>query len=79
MLLRDIGAYSPWLQHGVNTYMGCTNEEFVSLLKGIVEKDLPDLTEQGYQVAKERNIENIGRQLKKVYEAVLQRNDTDNL
>ena len=55
------------------------NEEFVSLLKGIVEKDLPDLTEQGYQVAKERNIENIGRQLKKVYEAVLQGNDTDDL
>lgn len=79
MLLRDIGAYSPWLHHGVNTYMGSTNEEFVSLLKGIVEKDLPDLIEQGYQVAKERNIENIGRQLKKVYEAVLQGNDTDNL
>ena len=59
--------------------MGSTNEEFVSLLKGIVEKDLPDLTEQGYQVAKERNIENIGRQLKKVYEAVLQGNDTDDL
>ena len=39
----------------------------------------PDLTEQGYQVAKERNIENIGRQLKKVYEAVLQGNDTDDL
>lgn len=77
MLVRNIGAYDPWLQNGQNCYMGTNNEEFVSLLRGIVEEDLPDLTEEGYAVARERNITEIGKQLRNVYEHVLAGTDAD--
>ena len=71
VLLRDIGCYKPWLKDGQNVYMASTNDEFINKLTGIVEKKLPDLSEQGYLVAKERRIQEIGKQLKNVYEAVL--------
>lgn len=71
VLVRDIGAFDPWLISGVNCYKGRNNDEFAGLLKGIVEKKLPDTTEEGYQAAKERSIEEIGKQLKEIYQTVL--------
>lgn len=71
VLVRDIGAFEPWLVSGVNCYKGSDNEEFAALLKGIVEGTLPDTTENGYLTAKERSIDEIGRQLKEIYESVL--------
>jgi 1,2-diacylglycerol-3-alpha-glucose alpha-1,2-glucosyltransferase len=43
----------------------------VKLVQGTVEKTLPDTTAAGYEVARARSIENIGRQLKAIYETVL--------
>lgn len=70
VLLRDIGCYHPWLKDGQNAYLAKDNGEFIEKLQGIVEHQLPDLSEQGYLVAKERQIEKIGEQLKEVYESV---------
>lgn len=72
ILVRDIGAFDPWLQDGINCYKGRTNDDFARLLRGIVEKELPDTTAEGYKTAEERGIEEIGKQLKKIYETVLQ-------
>ncbi len=77
MLVRDIGAFDPWLQNNVNCYKGKDNDEFVSLLEGIVEKKLTSLVEEGYQVAYNRRIERIGEQLKAVYETVLKNQAKD--
>ncbi|RRC94290.1 glycosyltransferase [Erysipelotrichaceae bacterium OH741_COT-311] len=71
VVLRDIGAFDPWLQDKVNCYKGKTIEDFVELVRGSVENTLPNLTEEGYKVAKSRSIENVGKQLKEVYERVL--------
>ncbi len=71
MLVRDIGAFDPWLQDQVNCYKGKNNDDFVRLLQGIVEKDLPSVVEAGYQVSYERRIDRIGEQLKEVYESIL--------
>lgn len=71
VLIRDIPIYEGWFIDGVNVYKGKDNEEFEEKIKGILEKKLPSLVEEGYKVAKERDIKNIGKQLKAVYEKVL--------
>ena len=47
-------------------------ESLEEKMKGILDKKLPDLTEEGYKVAKERDIKNIGAELKKIYESLLE-------
>ncbi len=71
VLIRDIPIYEGWFIDGVNVYKATTNDEFEEKIKGIVEGTLPSLVEEGYKVAKERDIKNIGKQLKEVYEKVL--------
>lgn len=71
MVVRNIGAYDPWLKSGRNCYMGESNTDFVSMIQGVVEKKLPDLTEAGYETARERSLPAIGRQLKEIYSSVL--------
>ena len=71
VVVRDIGVFDPWLVHGKTCYKGHDNEEFASLIEGCIEGRLPSTTEEGYQVALTRSIDTIGRQLKMVYEAVL--------
>ena len=45
----------------------------INLARGFaaVEKKLPDLTEAGYETARERSLPAIGRQLKEIYSSVL--------
>lgn len=71
VLIRDIPIYEGWFIDGVNVYKGKTNEEFEEKIIGILEKKLPSLVEEGYKVAKERDIKSIGKELKKAYEKVL--------
>ncbi|MGX7265899.1 glycosyltransferase [Enterococcus crotali] len=71
VLVRDIPVYKGWLDDKVNCYMGKTNEEFEFLIKGLVEKTLPDTRLAGYSVAEEKSIERIGHELKEVYETVI--------
>lgn len=71
VLVRDIGAFDPWLKDGINCYKGTTNEEFADRIKKIVDGELPRTTEEGYVTAEERSIENIGKSLKAIYTEVL--------
>ena len=71
VVVRDIGAFEPWLIDGVNCYKGKDNETFAQLLEGIVEGKLPETVEEGYKTAAERSIDEIGKQLKEIYESVL--------
>lgn len=70
ILLRDIPAFDPWMIDQVNCYKGKTNEEFISLIQKIINKELPSTIDEGYKVAKERDLILIGQQLKEVYEKV---------
>jgi len=70
-VLRNIGAFSPWMQHGVNCYMGENIDDFMDLIVKVVEKKLPDVTVSGRKTAEERSIEKIGIRLKSIYEKVL--------
>ncbi|MGL5540866.1 MAG: glycosyltransferase, partial [Erysipelotrichaceae bacterium] len=71
VLLRDIPVYDPWMVHGHNCYKGKTNEEFEALVRGILENQLPDTSDEGEKTAYERSIRQVGERLKAIYEEVL--------
>lgn len=71
VLVRDIPVYKGWLENKVNCYMGHSNEEFTYLIKALVNDEIPNTRQAGYNVAQEKSIERIGHELKKVYEKVL--------
>ena len=67
-LIRDIPIFEDWLEDGVNVYKAKDVNEFEIKIKKILNNELPDLTENAYLVAQERDLKNIGKKLKKVYE-----------
>lgn len=67
ILVRDIPIWEGWLQDGVNIYKGKNNDEYEEKLKGILEKKLPSLVDSAYDLALERDLKNVGKQLKEVY------------
>lgn len=69
-LIRDIPVFSGWLEDGKNVYKAKTLDEFEEKIKKIINNQLPDLTENAYQVAEERDLKIIGEKLKKIYEQV---------
>ena len=70
-LIRDIGVFDDWLIDGVNTYKAKDLDEFYIKIKKIIEGELPDLTEEAYKVALDRDIKIVGKKLKEIYESVL--------
>ena len=70
ILLRDIPAFDPWMIDQVNCYKGKTNEDFIDYINKILNNEVPSTVEEGYNVAKERDLLLIGKQLKEVYEKV---------
>lgn len=71
VIVRDIPVFDPWLGDKVNCYKGTSNEEFVDLIRGVVENTLPSTKEAGRKTAEQRSIEEIGKRLKEIYEKVL--------
>lgn len=71
VILRDIPVFDPWMVHGVNCYKGNTVDEFVELVESVVEQKLPSLKEEARKTACERSIPEIGKELKEVYEKVM--------
>ncbi len=72
VLLRDIPVYDGWIYNGFSAYMAEDNEDFEKLTKGILEKEMPSLVENGYEVAEQRDIGKIGERLLQVYEEACQ-------
>ena len=70
ILVRDIPVYEDWLEHGRSVYKGKTQEEFASLLCGILEGKLADLTEEAYGIVQKNSIVSIGAALADIYEGL---------
>jgi len=66
-LIRDIPVFSEWLEDGKNVYKAKDLNEFEEKIKKIVNNELPDLSDEAYKVAEERDIKKIGEELKKIY------------
>lgn len=71
VLIRDIPIYEGWFNDGINVYKATELEEFEEKITGILEGQLPSLCETGYQVAYERDLKNIGAELKVIYEKLM--------
>ncbi|MEO1771068.1 MULTISPECIES: glycosyltransferase [Enterococcus] len=71
VLVRDIPVYKEWLESGKNCFMEVDNKSFKRKIKQIVGNQAPDVTRNGYQTAKKRSIESIGKELLAVYQSVL--------
>ena len=71
-LIRDIPVFSEWLEDGVNVYKAKNLDEFESKIKKIMSGKLPDLTEEAYKVAKQRDIKKVGKKLIEIYKGVLE-------
>ncbi len=70
-IIRDIPIFEGWLEDGVNVYKAKDVNEFEIKIKKFFDGELPSLVDKAYEVAVERDIKTIGKQLKKVYEEVL--------
>lgn len=71
-LIRDIPVFDEWLVDGVNVYKAKNNDEFEDKIKKIMNGKLPNLTEEAYKVAKQRDIKKVGKKLIEIYKGVLE-------
>ncbi len=74
-IIRDIPVFEEWLEDGKNVYKAKNIDEFEEKIKGILEGKLPLLVEEGYKVAKERDLKIIGKKLIDIYKSVLEETD----
>ena len=74
-LIRDIPVFSGWLEDGINVYKAKTLDEFENKIKGILNGDLPNLTEEGYKVALSRDVKRVGKRLVEIYKNVMKDGD----
>ena len=72
-IVRDIPIFNEWLIDGKNMYKAKDVDAFEDKIKKILNKELPDLTKNYRQVVEERDLNNIGKQLKEVYLEVLKK------
>lgn len=68
VLLRDIPVYEGWLKDKIHVYKAVSGEQFRERALEILNGEVPDLTEAGRKVAKERSFDEIGKLLTGVYE-----------
>lgn len=69
-IIRDIPIFDEWLVDGKNVYKAKDVDEFESKIRLFFSGKLKDVTENSYDVAKQRDFKIIGNKLKKVYESL---------
>lgn len=70
-LIRDIPVFGEWLEDGKNVYKAKDLNEFELKIKKILNNELPSLADEGYKVAKSREITKVGKKLIEIYKQVL--------
>ena len=71
ILIRDIEIFEDGFVDGENIYKGKSLDDFQRKIKGILEGDLPDLSEIAYKKAEEKSIEKTGARLLELYERTM--------
>lgn len=69
-IIRDIPIFDGWLKDGKNVYKAKNIDEFESKIKLFFDGKLPSVAEESYNVAKKRDIKQIGKEFKKIYESL---------
>ena len=73
-IIRDIKIFDDWLTDGKNVYKAKDLEEFEIKTRKLLSGKLKSVSDNAYEVAKERDIKEVGKQLHKVYDYVLKNN-----
>ena len=71
VLVRDIPAYGDWLEHGAHVWKERDIPGFEARIQAILDQTCPDLTERGFQAARERDLRIVGESLASLYRAVI--------
>lgn len=69
-IIRDIPIFDDWLEDGINVHKAKNVNEFEKKIKLFFDGKLDNLTDKAYEIAKERDIKNIGKKLKDIYESL---------
>lgn len=72
-IIRDIPIFEGWLEDGKNVYKAKDVDEFENKIKDFFSGKLPSLVDNAYEVAVERDLKTVGKQLKNVYKDVLKK------
>ncbi|WP_080843872.1 glycosyltransferase family 4 protein [Cytobacillus gottheilii] len=68
ILVRDIPIYEKWLDDNVHVYKASQFQSFKEQIIRIVDQAAPDLTNNGYKLAMEKDITHISKRLVELYE-----------
>ena len=69
-IIRDIPIFEDWLIDGKNVYKAKDINEFERKIKLFFGGKLKSVAKDSYEVAKKRDLKNIGEKLKKIYESL---------
>ena len=69
-IVRDISIFDHWLEDGKNVYKAKTLDDFEEKIKLFFQGKLANLTSEGYKVARKKDIKDVGKKLKKIYESL---------
>jgi len=70
-LIRDIPVFSEWLIDKKNVYKAKDIDDFETKIRDILEGKLKSLVDEGYKVAKDREISKVGKQLVGIYQKLM--------
>lgn len=70
-IIRDIPIFDEWLEDGKNIYKAKNIDEFEIKIKKFLNGELPSVAKNALSVLSDRDQKNVGKQLKAVYEEVL--------
>lgn len=69
-IIRDIPIFDGWLIDGKNVYKAKNVDEFEEKIKLFFDRKIPSVAEKSYEVAKQRDLNKIGKKLKEIYESL---------
>lgn len=69
-IVRDIPIFDGWLEDGVNVYKAKDVDDFEKKIKLFLTGKLKSVSKNSYEIAKERDIKAIGKQLREIYESL---------
>ena len=69
-IIRDIPIFDGWLIDGKNVYKAKNVDEFEEKIKLFFDGKIPSVAEKSYEVAKQRDLNKIGKKLKEIYESL---------
>ena len=69
-IIRDIPIFEGWLEDGKNVHKAKDVDEFEKKIKDFFNKKIKSVAKHSYKLAEERDLKNVGKQLKEVYESI---------